>query len=95
MTELGYNLPLIEGEKLKKLKEIYPIQIGSLANPLDLPWLTADEVYLKICRAAIDEDIDFVMIVSDAWSDLEGDRFKNYYNNLLGIKAHVESLDKT
>ena len=95
LTELGYNLPLIEGEKLKKLKEIYPIQIGSLANPLDLPWLTADEVYLKICRAAIDEDIDFVMIVSDAWSDLEGNRFKNYYNNLLGIKAHVESLDKT
>ena len=95
LTELGFNLPLFEGKKLKKLKEIYPIQIGSLANPLDLPWLTSNEVYLKICKAAIDDDIDFVMLVSDAWRDLKGDRFKNYYNNLLGIKAHVESLDKT
>ncbi|NVM43716.1 MAG: hypothetical protein HWN79_02275 [Candidatus Lokiarchaeota archaeon] len=95
LTKLGFNMPLFEGKKLEKLKEIYPIKIGSLANPLDLPWLTSDEVYLKICIAAIDDNIDFVMLVSDAWSDLEGDRFKNYYKNLLGIKAHVESLDKT
>jgi len=95
LTKLGFNMPLFEGKKLEKLKEIYPIKIGSLANPLDLPWLTSDEVYLKICVAAIDDTIDFVMLVSDAWSDLEGDRFKNYYKNLQGIKAHVESLDKT
>ncbi len=95
LTELGFCLPLFEGEKLEKLKDIYPIKIGSLTNPLDLPWLTSNDVYLKICIAAIDDNIDFVMIVTDAWSDLEGDRFKNYYKNLLGVKAHVESLDKT
>ena len=95
LTDLGFNLPLIEGEKLEKLKEIYPIKIGSLANPLDLPWLTANDIYLKLCTAAIDDGIDLTMLVSDAWSDLEGDRFKRYYQNINGIKAHVESLDKT
>jgi acyl-CoA synthetase (NDP forming) len=95
LTDLGFNLPLFEGEKLKKLKQIYPIKIGSLANPLDLPWLITEDVYLKICRAAIDDEIDFVMLVSDAWSDLEGDRFKNYFKNIIGVKSHVESLDKT
>ena len=95
LTELGFNLPLFQGEKLEKLKEIHPVKIGSLANPLDLPWLVTSDVYLKICVAAIDDEIDFVMIVSDAWHDLEEDRFKNYYKNLNGVKTHVESLDKT
>ncbi len=95
LTELGYNLPLFEGEKLEKLKEIYPIKIGSLANPLDLPWIVSKNIYLKVCLAAVDDDIDFIMLVSDAWRDLEEDKFKGYYKNLLGIKTHVESLDKT
>ncbi|MFX1446624.1 MAG: hypothetical protein ACFFCG_00645 [Promethearchaeota archaeon] len=95
LTELGLNLPLFEGKKLEKLNEIYPIKIGSLANPLDVPWIVSSDVYLRVSKAAIDGDIDFVMIVTDAWKDLEETRFKNYYNNLLGIKSHVESLDRT
>ncbi|NVM16218.1 MAG: hypothetical protein HWN80_00775 [Candidatus Lokiarchaeota archaeon] len=95
LTELGFNLPLFEGGKLEKLKEIYPIKIGSLANPLDLPWVTGSDTYLKLCTAAIDDDIDLAMLVSDAWRDLEGDKFKKYYQNINGVKNHVESLDKT
>jgi len=95
LTELGFNLPLFDGKKLEKLKEIYPIKIGSLANPLDMPWTNSSEVYLKVGMAAIDDDIDFVMIVSDAWRKLEETKFKNYYKNLLGIKSHVEASDKT
>ncbi|MHA2288424.1 MAG: CoA-binding protein [Promethearchaeota archaeon] len=95
LTELGFNLPLFEGEKLEKLKEKYPIKIGSLANPLDLPWVGSSELYLNVSKAVIDDNIDFIMIVTDAWRDLEGDRFKNYYRNIIGIKSHVESLDKT
>lgn len=94
LTELGLNLPLFDGKKLEKLKEIYPIKIGSLSNPLDMPWINSNEVYLKVGIAAIDDDIDFVMIVSDAWRKLEEPKFKNYYKNLLGIKSHVESSDK-
>jgi acyl-CoA synthetase (NDP forming) len=95
LTELGLNLPLFEGEKLEKLKDIYPIKIGSLANPLDVPWIVSNDVYLEVSLAAIDDDIDLVLVVSDAWKDLEEDRFKNYFKNLVGIKSHVESMDKT
>ena len=94
-TELGINMPLIEGEKLEKLKEIYTIKIGSLENPLDLPWIASSEIFLDVSKVAIDENVDFVLIVTDAWKDLQGERFKNYYNNLKGIKSHVEFLDKT
>jgi len=95
LTELGFNLPLFEGKKLEKLKQIYPIKIGSLSNPLDLPWIVSTKVYLEVCKAAINDDIDFVMVVTDAWRDLEEMRFKNFYSNLLGIKSHVESIGKT
>ncbi len=95
LTELGLNVPLFEGKKLEMLKQIYPIKIGSLSNPLDLPWIVSNKVYLEVCKAAIDDEIDFVMLVTDAWKDLEDIKSKNYYNNLLGIKSHAESIDKT
>jgi len=94
LTELGLNVPLFEGKKLEKLKQIYPIKIGSLSNPLDMPWIISNKVYLEVSKAAIDDGIDFVMLVTDAWRDLEDTRFKSYYSNLLGIKSHVESIDK-
>ncbi len=94
LTELGMNLPIISGKKLDALKEIYPIRVGSLTNPLDMPWIISSEVYLEVCKAAIDDTIDLVLIVTDAWRSLDDDKFKNFYRNLFGIKKHVESLDK-
>ena len=40
------------------------------------------------------DTIDLVLVVTDAWRDLEDDKFKNFYINLLGIKKYAESLDK-
>jgi len=94
LTELGLSLPIISGKKLEALKQIYPIRVGSLSNPLDMPWIISSKVYLEVCKAAIDDTIDLVMIVTDAWRDLEDDKFKNFYINLLGIRKHAESLDK-
>jgi acyl-CoA synthetase (NDP forming) len=94
LTDLGLDLPMISGKKLDALKQVYPIRVGSLANPLDVPWIVSSKVYLELCKAAIDDTIDLVLVVTDAWRDLDGDRFNNFYNNLLGIKKHVESLDK-
>lgn len=94
LTELGLNLPIISGKKLDALKQIYPIKIGSLSNPLDMPWIISSKVYLEVCKAAIDQTIDLVLVVTDAWKDLDDDRFNNFYSNLLGIKKHVESLEK-
>jgi len=94
ITELGLNLPIISGKKLDALKQIYPIKIGSLSNPLDMPWIISSKVYLEVCKAAVDDTIDLVLVVTDAWKDLDDERFKNFYSNLLGIKKHVESLEK-
>ena len=94
LTELGLNLPIISGKKLDELKQIYPIRIGSLSNPLDMPWIISRKVYLDVCKAAIDDTIDLVLVVTDARRNLEDDKFKNFYRNLLGIRKHVESLEK-
>jgi len=94
LTEIGIELPLFEGETLEKLKKIYPIRVGSLSNPLDLPWLTHQKVLAEVSKKAIDESIDLVIVETDAWRDLEGERFKGYYVNLLEIRRYVESLNK-
>ena len=94
LTELGLNLPIISGKKIDALKQIYPIRIGSLSNPLDMPWIVSSKVYLEVCKVAIDDTIDLVLVVTDAWRNLEDDKFTNFYSNLLGIRKHVESLDK-
>ena len=94
LTELGLNLPIISGKKLDALKHIYPIRVGSLSNPLDMPWIVSSKVYLEVCKAAIDDTIDLVLVVTDAWRTLDDEKFTNFYSNLLGIRKHVESLDK-
>ena len=94
LTELGIVLPHFTGAALEELKAIYPSKIGSLANPFDLPWVTSKREYLDVCKTAIDDNIDLVIVETDAWSDLESDHFKGYYHNLTEIKKHVESLNK-
>jgi len=73
---------------LLKLKKIYPIKIGSLSNPLDLPWIEQTKEYLEICKAAISENIDLVIIETDAASNLESKGFQAYYSNILKIKEY-------
>ncbi len=95
LTELGLKLPYFEGKTLEKLKEVYPIKIGSLSNPFDLPWIIHQKVFVDVCKAGIDENIDLVIFETDSWKDLEGDAFKAYYKNLLELRNHVECLNKT
>ena len=82
------------GEILEKLRKIYPVKIGSLSNPLDLPWISSSQTYLDIAKVAIKENIDVVLLLTDAWEEFEGEHFNNYYNNLLKIKELTESLNK-
>lgn len=94
LTEIGLELPYFEGKTLEKLRKIYPITIGSLSNPLDLPWIEHKKVYLDVNKAAIDENIDLIIVETDAWGDWEGEFFKAFYNNLLELKKYIESLNK-
>lgn len=95
ITSLGLEMPLFEGESLKRLRKIYPMKIGSLSNPLDLPWISSREEYYKVSKAAIDEkDIDLVIVETDAWQDLESERFTKYFNNLFRLRDYAESQKK-
>jgi len=96
LTELGLNVPYFEGENLEKLRKIYPIKIGSLNNPLDIPWISSSETYLEVAKTAISENIDLVMIETDTFGDdFETEYLSNYYKNILRLKEYTESLDKT
>jgi len=94
LTELGLEMPYFTGATLEKLRKVHPLKIGSLNNPLDLPWIASSKEFLALSKAAISEDIDLVILEADAWNNMEGKSFRGYYSNLLQIKQLVESLDK-
>ncbi len=95
LTELGLNVPYFEGETLNKLRQIYPIKIGSLKNPLDMPWISSSQKYFEVAKIAISANIDLVIIETDSWGDeFEDDHRSEYYNNLLRIRDYTESLCK-
>ncbi len=91
LTELGFNLPLFDGNVKEKLMSIYQVKIGSLSNPLDLPWVSRSEKYLELCKVAISENIDLVIMHTDARF---GRNLKKRLENLMKIKEYVESLNK-
>lgn len=96
LTELGLNVPYFDGKSLEKLRKIYPIKIGSLNNPLDIPWISSSTTYLEVAKTAISENIDVVMIETDIFGDdFETEYRSNYYKNILTLKEYTESLDKT
>ena len=95
LTELGLEIPYFEGEVMEKLRKIYPIKIGSLKNPLDMPWISRSQTYLEVAKTAIVEDIDLVIIETDVWdNEVETDHFKRYYNNISQVRDFTESLGK-
>ena len=96
LTEIGLNVPYFKGEVLEKLMKIHPIVLGSLKNPLDLPWISGTPVYVEIAKVAIAEgNIDVVIIevgVSDDF--LQSNFYKHHLDNLKLIKDFAESLGK-
>jgi acyl-CoA synthetase (NDP forming) len=94
LTKLGISLPLFHGKTKEKLTEVYPIKVGSLSNPLDLPWVSRSEKYIEVCKTAITEDIDLVIMHTNAWGMRDEERFQSYYDNLKKIKKYIDSLNK-
>ena len=95
LTELGLNVPYFEGENLAKLRQIYPIKIGSLNNPIDIPWISSSQTYFEVAKAAISTNIDLVIIETDSWGyEFEEGHRSEYYKNLLKIREYTESLGK-
>ena len=68
--------------------------MGSLSNPLDLPWISRTGNYVELCKAAITDNIDVVIMHTNAWGMRDPERFKRYYENLNQIRDHIESQNK-
>ncbi|MHA1292422.1 MAG: CoA-binding protein [Promethearchaeota archaeon] len=94
LTELGVKLPHFEGKEKEKLMEVYPLKIGSLSNPLDLPWIVATDLFSKICKAAITNKINVIFLETDSPLHWDKERFQQYYKNLLSIKKYADSKNK-
>ena len=61
---------------------------------LDLPCVSRSEAYLKVCKAAVAENVDLVIMHTFAWGGRDKERFEKYINNLKEIRNHIESLNK-
>ena len=94
LTECNINMPLFNNEIKKKLMDIYPLKVGSYSNPLDLPWFSDRQKYLEICLGAISENIDLIVMHTDANPRRDDEETKKRYENLKAIKEHVESQNK-
>ena len=95
LTELGVNLPLFDDKTKDRLMNIYPLKVGSLSNPLDIPWISTRRYsqYMDLCKAAISENVDFVIMHTDA-RRRDKKSFERMVNNLKTIKEYIESLNK-
>ncbi|MHA1257400.1 MAG: hypothetical protein ACTSPS_17560, partial [Promethearchaeota archaeon] len=96
LTEIGLKVPYFEGEVLEKLMKIHPIVLGSVKNPLDLPWISGTKEYVDLAKVAIAEgNIDVVMIETGTSDDYaQSEFFKRHVDNIIQIKDFTESLNK-
>jgi len=95
LTKLGLNVPLFDDKTKEKLMNVYPIKIGSLSNPLDLPWASRSKKYMELCKVAVSENIDLVVMHTNVWGKRDPARFESYYNNLKMIRDYIEAQNKT
>jgi len=94
LTKLGLEMPLFEGKVKEKLMNIHPLKVGSYSNPLDLPWISYTDEFYDVCKVAISENIDLVIIETDTPGKFHGQWFQGYVKNLIKIRDYVLSLNK-
>ena len=88
-------MPLFDGETKERLQNVYNIKVGSLSNPLDLPWIMhrRPDEYVALSKAAISENIDLVIMHTDA-RRRDKKSFDLMYDTFKIIRDYVESLNK-
>jgi len=95
LVKLGFEVPTFKDKTLEKLREIAPIKVGSLANPLDIPYIEGRDYYLEVIKTAIAEGgIDFIVMLTDSASNLQSKDRLAMYANLLKVKEYVDSQNK-
>ncbi|MFX1293980.1 MAG: CoA-binding protein [Promethearchaeota archaeon] len=92
VVQLGIDVPEISAPTRNKMEEM--ISIGSVSNPLDLPWIGREDKYVEICKLAINEDyIGGVIFETGTWEKFD-ERFNKYFKNLVKIFNYTKQLRK-
>ncbi|MHA1232139.1 MAG: CoA-binding protein [Candidatus Helarchaeota archaeon] len=92
IVKLGIDVPKIQEPTRSKLQSM--ISIGSILNPLDLPWIGRKEKFFEICKIAIDEPY-IGGIIFETFAPLEFDKgYEIYYNNIIRIFKYANSVKK-
>jgi acyl-CoA synthetase (NDP forming) len=92
IIQLGLEMPEITAATQVKMKSL--IKVGSVRNPLDLPWIGREEKYPEICRLAIEEPyIGGVINEAGTWEKLD-ERFEKYFENLLKMYEYTKAVKK-
>jgi acyl-CoA synthetase (NDP forming) len=92
IIQLGIEMPEIAAATQTKMKSL--IKVGSVRNPIDLPWIGREEKYPEICRLAIEEPyIGGIINESGTWDKLD-ERFQKYFENLLKIFEYAKAVKK-
>lgn len=81
LAHRGIDVPEIAPATRSKMKQM--ISIGSIRNPIDLPWIGREDKYHEICKLAINEDyIGGVILETGVWEKFD-ERFDKYFDNLM------------
>jgi acetyltransferase len=92
IINLGIKIPQIKAEAQEKMKEM--ISIGSVSNPLDLPWIGRRPKYPEICKIAINEPYIGGTIFETIAPTSFDDRHEIYYNNIIKIYQYSKEAKK-
>ncbi|MHA1800013.1 MAG: CoA-binding protein [Candidatus Helarchaeota archaeon] len=92
ISALGIDIPEIKEPKKTQLKEM--ISIGSVENPLDLPWIFRQDKFIKICKLAMEEDyIGGIILEVLAPKEID-DRFLRVFNNIVEVSKSSSRMKK-
>ncbi len=92
IIQLGIEMPEIAAATQARMKSL--IKVGSVRNPLDLPWIGREEKYPEICRLAIEEPyIGGIINEAGTWEKLD-DHFQKYFENLLRMFEYTKVVKK-
>ena len=83
VVRLGIDVPEIREPTRSKMQEM--ISIGSVKNPLDLPWISREAKYPRICKLAISEDYVGGAILETGAPDTFDERFERNFENIVKI----------
>jgi len=92
IIRLGIDVPEITSPVKEKMKSM--ISVGSVSNPLDLPWIGRREKFPEICKLAINEPY-IGGVILETIAPLEFDDWHTiYFNNILKIAHYSKEAGK-